>query len=143
LGTAHYAVFDRWVGYCTNWAITDTLCGKLIGPVMRDHGPPLPRLLRWTKSRGRWRRRGAAVCLIPSVRRGLHHDAAFEVADRLMLDEDDMVRKGVGWLLKVTADADRHRVIAYLLQWKDRTARLVLRYACEKMTPAQRRRVLG
>jgi 3-methyladenine DNA glycosylase AlkD len=143
LGPAHYPLFDRWIGYCANWAITDNLCGKAIGPVMRDHGLPLDRLLRWTRSKDRWRRRAAAVCLIPSVRRRLHHDAAFEVADRLMPDEDDMVRKGVGWLLKVTADADTARVIEYLLRWKGRTSRLVLRYASEKMTPAERRLVLG
>lgn len=143
LGPAHYPVCDRWIGHCDNWAAVDVLCGRVIGPVMREHGPPLDRLLKWTVSKNRWRRRAAAVCLIPAARRGLHHHAVFQVADRLMPDGDDMVRKGVGWLLKVTADADRRRVIRYLQQWRDRTSRLVLRYASEKMTPAERRLILG
>jgi len=157
LGPEHYPVFDRWIEHCSNWAAVDVLCGRVIGPVMREHGPPVDRLLKWTRSRNRWRRRAAAVCLIPAARRSLHHDAVFKVADRLMPDEDDMVRKGVGWLLKVTADADRKRVIRYLQQWKapspaeaglrsprrrHRTSRLVLRYASEKMTAAERRLVL-
>ena len=79
---------------------------------------------------------------VPSARHGRHHDVAFRVADVLVSDEDDMVGKGIGWLLKETSRADAERVIAHLWRWKDRTSRLVLRSACEKMTPEQRKRVL-
>ncbi len=59
-----------------------------------------------------------------------------------MTDEDDMVQKGVGWLLKETYPKRPREVVAFLEPWRGRTSRLLLRYAAEKMTPADRGEVL-
>lgn len=37
---------------------------------------------------------------VPIARKGDMLDQVFRIADRLMTDGDDMVRKGMGWLLK-------------------------------------------
>ena len=60
-------------------------------------------------------------------------EEAFTVADRLMEDDDDMVQKGVGWLLKEASKKNPEEVRSYLLNWRDRTSALVLRYASEKL----------
>lgn len=44
------------------------------------------------------------MSLVPIACRREMLDEAFRIADRLMTDGDDMVQKGVGWLLK---DASR------------------------------------
>ncbi len=44
----------------------------------------------------------AAVALVPSAKRGLHTREIFRIAQPLVPDDDDMVQKGVGWLLKET-----------------------------------------
>ncbi len=38
--------------------------------------------------------------MVPIVRKWDMLDASFRVADRLMADGDDMVQKGVSWMLK-------------------------------------------
>ena len=85
----------------------------------------------------------AAVSLIPLARTGERLREIFNIADRLIGDPDDMVQKGVGWLPKEATRLRARGVISYLVARRDRTTRLVLRYACEKFPPAQRRRVLG
>jgi 3-methyladenine DNA glycosylase AlkD len=60
-----------------------------------------------------------------------------------MEDEDDMVQKGVGWLLKETYPKRPSDVVRFLLANRTKTTRLVLRYAAEKMTAADKARVLA
>jgi 3-methyladenine DNA glycosylase AlkD len=91
------------------------------------------RLLEWTESESRWRRRAAAVSLVPIARKGEMLEDVFRVADRLMEDRDDLVQKGVGWLLKEASKKHPVEVRDYLLRWRTRTSALVLRYASEKL----------
>jgi hypothetical protein len=66
-----------------------------------------------------------------------------KLSDRLLSDEDDMVRKGLGWLLRETAKAAPARTTHYLMRIRTRTPRLVLRTACETLPPAMRKRILA
>ena len=128
-----FEVFDGWVDHLTNWANTDGLSTWLISETVRLEPGLTERLLKWTGSENRWRRRAAAVSLVPIARKGEMLDEAFEVADRLMADGDDMVQKGVGWLLKEASREHTEEVRDYLLRWRDDTSALVLRYASEKL----------
>jgi len=53
------------------------------------------------------------------------------------------VQKGLGWLLREWAKHDPETAVPVLMAIRDRASRLVLRTACEKLTPAQRKHVLG
>jgi 3-methyladenine DNA glycosylase AlkD len=105
--------------------------------VERDPGA-LERLRGWATSPNRWRRRAAAVSLVPAARRGAMLHKALGLADLLMEDRDDMVQKGVGWMLKEASKPHPREVREYLLAWRDRASALVLRYASEKLPPGQR-----
>ena len=143
LGSEHWNTFNRWIDFLQDWASCDSLCTQIIGPVVRGHPALVRRVVPWTRSQHRWRRRAAAVCLIPLARTGEHVDDVLDIADRLLGDPDEMIQKGVGWLLKEASREQAREVIAYLVENRERTARLVLRYASEKLTPAQRLSVLG
>lgn len=133
-----FEIFDGWVDNLTNWANTDGLSTWLISETVRlDYGLT-ERLLQWTESENRWRRRAAAVSLVPIARGGEMLDKVFEVADRLMADGDDMVQKGVGWLLKEASRRHQDEVRKYLLRWREGTSALVLRYASEKLPKEKR-----
>jgi 3-methyladenine DNA glycosylase AlkD len=133
-----FDIFDRWVDHLTNWANTDGLSTWLIAETVRLDPSLVGRLLDWTGSRNRWRRRAAAVSLVPIAHRGEMREQAFEIADRLMADGDDIVQKGVGWLLKEASREHPDEVREYLLRWREETSALVLRYASEKL-PRERR----
>lgn len=61
----------------------------------------------------------------------------------LLADENDMVRKGLGWLLRETAKADARKTVPYLMKIRERAPRLVLRTACETLPEDVRKRILG
>jgi 3-methyladenine DNA glycosylase AlkD len=133
-----FDVFDCWVDHLTNWANTDGLGTWLISETVRLDPSLVERILQWTGSENRWRRRAAAVSLVPIARRGEMLGEAFEIADRLMADGDDMVQKGVGWLLKEASKEHPDEVREYLLRWREEASALVLRYASEKLPKDKR-----
>ena len=61
----------------------------------------------------------------------------------LLPSDDDMVQKGLGWLLREAAKANPEQTVAYLMTIRERSPRLVLRTACETLPVATRERVLG
>ena len=138
LGPRHLDTFDRWVDHLTNWATTDTLATHMIAASVAGDPSQVERLMTWTGSGNRWRRRAAAVSLVPQARRGLLLEEVFSLSDRLMEDGDDMVQKGVGWLLKEASRRHSEQVRGHLLRWRGRAPALVLRIASEKL-PEDRR----
>jgi len=142
-GSAEFRRFERWLGKVSSWADHDALTMYLIGPMMVAGPARATRPLRWAASPNRWRRRAAAVSLIHGIRRGLFYGEAAAVTDRLLDDRDDMVQKGLGWLLREWAKHDPKAALPVLMALRGRASRLVLRTACEKLSPAQRAVVLG
>jgi 3-methyladenine DNA glycosylase AlkD len=65
------------------------------------------------------------------------------LSDSLLGDQDDMVLKGLGWLLRETAKFDAKRTVPYLMKIRGRAPRLVLRTACETLPTAVKRRILA
>jgi 3-methyladenine DNA glycosylase AlkD len=65
------------------------------------------------------------------------------LSNLLLHDEDDMVLKGLGWLLRETAKHAAPMTIPYLHQIRVRAPRLVLRTACETLPASVRKRILA
>jgi len=131
---ADFAVFEHWLNhYVTNWADCDTLCNHTIGLFLMKYPDFVARLKTWAKSPNRWIRRGSAVSLIIPTRKGLFLNDIFEIAGILLLDKDDLVQKGYGWLLKIASEASQKEVFDYVIRHKSVMPRTALRYAIEKM----------
>ena len=58
---------------------------------------------------------------------------AFEISDTLLLDSDDMVQKGYGWLLKEESRKHQKEVFEYVVKNRKIMPRTALRYAVELM----------
>jgi len=143
-GAAEFALFERWLDrYVTNWANCDGLASWLLAAAIGNEPELIARLRPWARSRNRWKRRAAIVALLQEAKRGRNTEAIFEIADALLEDSDDMVQKGVGWVLKETYPKKRVEVMQFLMPRAARTPRLVLRIAAEKMTAKDRSALLG
>ena len=142
-GSAEFARFERWLGKVSSWADHDALVMYLIGPMLVADPARVKRPLRWAASPDRWRRRAASVSLIHGIRKGLFEQEAVAVTERLLDDRDDMVQKGLGWLLREWAKHDPGAAVPVLMAIRGRASRLVLRTACEKLAPGLRARVLA
>ena len=128
--------FEHWVkNYINNWAKCDSLCNHAIGTLLDMYPSLMPRLKSWTSSNNRWVKRASAVTLIVPARQGKFLSDIFEIADILLLDPDDMVQKGYGWMLKEASKAHQNEVYEYVINHKATMPRTALRYAIEKMPP--------
>ena len=126
--------FERWLNlYVNNWAKCDTLCNHTIGSFIDRYPQYIAQLKKWAKSSNRWLRRASAVTLIIPARQGKFLKNVFEIADILLLDEDDLAQKGYGWLLKAASQSHQQEVFDYVMRNKKVMPRTALRYAIEKM----------
>lgn len=129
-----FAVFERWLStYVSNWVECDTLCNHTLGTFVEKFPEYVEKLKEWTRSQNRWLKRGAAVTLILPARKGLFLDDALEIADKLLLDGDDLVQKGYGWMLKEASKKHQQQVFDYIIKNRATMPRTALRYAIEKM----------
>jgi len=129
-----FLVFERWVNeYVTNWASCDTLCNHTIGTFLEMFPAYIENLKEWAQSENRWVRRASAVSLIIPAKKGLFKNDIFIIADILLLDTDDLVQKGYGWMLKSACNNYEEDVYQYVLSKREIMPRTALRYAIEKM----------
>jgi len=138
-----FRLFENWLDRISSWADHDALVHDLIAPMIASKPTRAKTVFRWAKSADRWHRRAACVALIRGSRAKMFFPEINKLSNLLLADQDDMVQKGLGWLLRETAKFDAKRTVPYLMEIRRRAPRLVLRTACETLTPAVRKRVLA
>jgi 3-methyladenine DNA glycosylase AlkD len=141
-GDREFELFDSWLDRIGSWADHDALVHSLIAPMVASKPVRARIVFRWAKSPNRWHRRAACVALIRGARAKMFFPEIQKLSNSLLADKDDMVQKGLGWLLRETAKFDAKRTAPYLMKIRERAPHLVLRTACETLTPAVRKRIL-
>jgi len=142
-GEREFAMFTGWLNrYVHNWAHSDGLATWLLAGAIRNQPRLIEKLAAWTKSKNRWRRRAAAVALLQEAKAGRNTESIFEMCTMLRDDPDDMVQKGVGWILKETYPKKPREVVAFLDDWRSTAPRVLLRIAGEKMNARDRKWLL-
>ena len=135
--------FERWLDrYVNNWGSCDDFCTHAFGHLIYVYSAQISNVKKWVASEDRWFRRGAAVVMIYGIRREQGFDAAFEIADQLLMDADDLVQKGYGWMLKEIGNSDPIRVFNFVMERKTYMPRTSLRYAIEKLPPELRQKAM-
>jgi 3-methyladenine DNA glycosylase AlkD len=129
-----FQIFEKWINeYINNWATCDTLCNHTVGEFIQMYPEHIAWLKSLAKSDNTWMRRASAVTLIIPARKGKFLNEILEIADILLLDKEDLVQKGYGWLLKSASEANQQEVFEYVIKNKSIMPRTALRYAIEKM----------
>jgi 3-methyladenine DNA glycosylase AlkD len=142
-GDREFRMFESWLDRISNWSDHDGLVHYLIGPMLVAKPVRAKNAFRWAKSPNRWHRRAACVALIQGARKKKFFPQIKKLSNALIGDQDDMVQKGLGWLLRETAKYDPKRTVPYLMEIRERAPRLVLRTACETLPRAARNNILG
>jgi 3-methyladenine DNA glycosylase AlkD len=122
-----------------NWDLVDCSAAEVVGRHLRARSRrPLFRLAR---SRHLWERRIAIIATKHWIRDG-EIDDTLVLAERLIGDREDLIHKGVGWMLRCVGDRDRARLQDFLDRHAAAMPRTMLRYAIEKLPQTLRRRYL-
>jgi len=137
-------IFKIWIEkYINNWAKCDTLCNHTIGDMITKYPELAKEVKSWSKSKNTWMKRASAVSFILPARRGEYLDVAFEISDTLLLDKEDLVQKGYGWLLKEASRMHQKEVLNYVIKNKKVMPRTALRYAIELMPKELREKAMS
>jgi 3-methyladenine DNA glycosylase AlkD len=143
LGDSEFRMFESWLPRISSWADHDGLVHYLMGPMIAAKPTRARSVFVWAKSSNRWHRRAACVALIQGTRRKMFFAEIVRLSNALLADEDDMVQKGLGWLLRETAKHNGAKTVPYLLKICPRAPRLVLRTACETLPLTTRKKILA
>jgi 3-methyladenine DNA glycosylase AlkD len=141
-GDREFRRFEKWLDRIASWADHDALVHDLIAPMMAAKPSHTKAVFRWAKARNQWHRRAACVALIRGARAKKFFPEIVRLCNSLLGEEDDLVQKGLGWLLRETAKFDARRTVPYLMKIRGKAPRLVLRTACETLPEAVRKRIL-
>ncbi|MGB8011246.1 MAG: DNA alkylation repair protein [Terriglobales bacterium] len=142
-GDREFQLFASWLDRVSSWADHDALAHYLLAPMVAAEPARCREVFQWAESPNPWRRRAACVALIRGARERKFFAEIVRLSNRLLQDEDDMVQKGLGWLLRETAKADPKRTVPHLEKIRKKAPRLVLRTACETLPATARRLVLA
>ena len=139
-----YDIFYTWLEkYVRGWGDCDDFCTHAFSELLVQNKQLFSHVLQWTRHSDFWVRRASAVILIPMI---LHDNYdginPLQIADALIMDEHDLVRKGYGWMLKSLSTKEPDTVYNYLLEHKSTMPRVAFRYALEKMDKDKRDKLM-
>lgn len=139
-----YELYLKSTRFINNWDLVDLSAEPIVGSWLADK-PGLRKtvLTRLAKSKSLWERRIAILATFHYIKQG---DASetFRVATLLLKDDEDLIQKAVGWMLrevgKRVSEKDEE---AFLNQYYREMPRTMLRYAIERFSEPKRRRYLA
>ncbi|MCK4585202.1 DNA alkylation repair protein [candidate division WOR-3 bacterium] len=142
-GPTDFKRFKSWLKkYVNNWGHCDGFCLGVLGPFVLMFPEFMGEVKEWTKSKNRWFRRASAVLMISLLEDKKYLKDVFKISDLLMMDQDDLVQKGYGWLLKEASNKYLQEVFAYVIKNKAKMPRTALRYAIEKMPSDMKKKAM-
>jgi 3-methyladenine DNA glycosylase AlkD len=126
----------------SSWDEVDCFASYLAGPAWREGRLEDATMIRWAKSKDRWRRRAAIVSTVPlnvKARGGAGDVRRTLLVCRLLLDDrDDMVVKAISWALRALAKRDARAVERFVTQNEARLAPQVRREIARKLTTGRK-----
>jgi hypothetical protein len=117
-----------------NWAHADTLAMNILPDFILKKIVPFEMLESWKFSPYKFQRRCVPVSCIKLIKKQKQVKPYLEFIQPLMTDTEREVHQGLGWFLREAWKIQPEITEAFLLEWKDVSARLIFQYACEKMT---------
>jgi len=121
----------------SDWPSIDLYGVTIVGPAWNRKQVTDRKIIEWTKSDDRWRRRLALVATVPlnAPGRGGNGDArrTLGICRKLLDDRDDMVVKAMSWALRELAKPNPQEVGDFLERENERLASRVKREVSNKL----------
>ncbi|MEW8624182.1 MAG: DNA alkylation repair protein [Candidatus Thiodiazotropha sp.] len=115
--------------YINNWDLVDSSAYQIVGAYLLTRERAI--LYQLAKSDSLWERRIAMIATYQFIK-NQQFDDALAVAELLLLDEQDIIHKAVGWMIREVGNRDRNRAQRFLNPYYQAMPRTMLRYAIEK-----------
>jgi 3-methyladenine DNA glycosylase AlkD len=142
----HFSVLDHLADDFTSWSHVDHLCSDVMQPMLcKFRGETLSLLEDWNRSPKPLKRRASVVAFTRKVgESGVFIEEVLRLCENLIWDQDDIVLKGVGWVLKDNRRSAPQRVLRYIKNLRRRgVSSTVILYAIRDLKAPERQEVLA
>ena len=144
--TVHKKLFDFYLKQVkaervNNWDLVD-VSAPIIGQYLIGLGSSNQLLLKLARSKSLWQRRVAIVFTFAFIRVAIPQPTLL-VAKELLRDEQDLIHKATGWMLREMGKRNPIELRRFLEKNVSVMPRTMLRYAIEKFSSTERKRWLA
>ncbi|MDP3736498.1 MAG: DNA alkylation repair protein [Hyphomonadaceae bacterium] len=135
-----YDLYLRRHDRINNWDLVDLAAKPVIGQYLADK--PRTILRKLAKSKNMWERRTALYACLWFIMKQKSVDDTEAVCELLIDEKEEIIQKAVGGLVRCIG-IDRPRLHAFLDRHAAKMPRVALRYAIEKLSPAEKKRYMA
>ncbi|MCH7676476.1 DNA alkylation repair protein [candidate division KSB1 bacterium] len=131
-----YEAYLSHTKYINNWDLVDGSAHQIVGGYLfeRDRKP----LYQLAKSKSLWERRISMIATYTFIKRDDFEDT-LNLSAILLTDEEDLMHKAVGWMLREVGKKDIEVEERFLRKHYKKMPRTMLRYAIEKFEEKKRK----
>lgn len=134
-----YDLYLRNTQYINNWDLVDSSAHQIVGAYLENRDKSI--LYDLSKSESLWERRIAIMSTFHFIKKNQFRDA-LKISEKLLGDQEDLIHKAVGWMLREIGKRDRAVEVAFLKPNYQKMPRTMLRYAIEKFSRQERQKYL-
>ena len=136
----NFYINELKAGNINNWDLVD-VSAPTIGEYLLHEADPMKVLKRLARSKSLWERRASVIFTFAFLRAG-ELEPTYEMAETHLNDEQDLMHKAVGWMLREMGKRDLGLLRTFLKEHVTEMPRTALRYAIEKMSETERKKWL-
>lgn len=136
-----YDFYVKNLNHINNWNLVDLSAPHILGEYVVAHKSQKKVLNTLAGSDSQWNRR---VCILATWAFTKRDDFIYTLkyAKQFLSDEEDLMHKAVGWMLREVWKRDSNVCEKFLKENYDQLPRTTLRYAIERMKEQERQRLL-
>ncbi|MFA5059744.1 MAG: DNA alkylation repair protein [Candidatus Omnitrophota bacterium] len=134
-----YKIYLKNQKYINNWDLIDLSAEKIMGDFLFNKDKQI--LYRLARSKNLWARRIAIMATFYFIRNRFFGDT-LRIAKALLHDEEDLIQKAVGWMLREVGKRNLKTEEGFLRTHYKKMPRTMLRYAIERFPETKRQRYL-
>ena len=131
-GSGKAQIYNRYlssVKYINNWDLVDSSALQIVGHFLFDKDRSM--LYDLARSQDIWERRISIIATFYFIRHYEFEDT-LRISAILLNDEEDLIHKAVGWMLREVGNKSRSAEETFLNKHYQNMPRTMLRYAIEK-----------
>ncbi|MFQ6610902.1 MAG: DNA alkylation repair protein, partial [Fidelibacterota bacterium] len=134
-----YNLYLKHLRHINNWDLVDSSAPQIIGAFLERRDRSI--LYKLSGSGSLWGRRIAIIATFYFIKQNDFNDALL-ISEQLLNDQEDLIHKAVGWMLREIGKRDMKIEKTFLKIHYQQMPRTMLRYAIEKFSPEERRQYL-
>jgi len=149
-----YEMYLENIEHVNNWDLVDSSAHQIVGGFLFEESRPKSselesgelesselKLSELSRSTNLWERRISIISTYHFIKKD-QFDETFAVSRQLLNDEEDLIHKAVGWMLREVGNRCKEAEEKFLLEHYRSMPRTMLRYAIEKFPEVERKRYL-